>query len=77
MSSWGSKTSSCRLEGRASGSSASSSSTGTGEKGPFSPKWAAGTDEDIGVRRVRLICVSREGGACFGCSKLTNGDDDD
>ena len=77
MSSWGRRTSSWRLEGRASGSSASSSSIGGGENGPFSPKWAAGTDDDIGVRRVRLSCVNRDGGGCFCCSNPMKGDDED
>jgi len=54
LSSCGKRTSSCKLDGNASWSNASSSSAGIGEKSAFSPKWAAGTLDDIGVRRVLL-----------------------
>ena len=49
LSSCGNRTSSWRLEGNASGKRASSvSSRVVGEKGGFSPKWAAGTDDEMG-----------------------------
>jgi hypothetical protein len=60
LSSEGNKTSSWRLEGRASGSNASSSSTGTGEKRDFSPKWVAGTDDEMGGTRGRLNWITRD-----------------
>ena len=59
----------------------SSSSICAGEKGVFSPKWAAGTDEDMGVNRgfVRCWCNRDAGGVDGGFvdSKGTKGDDED
>lgn len=81
LSSCGRRTSSCRLEGRTSVSRASSSSIGCGENRDFSPKWAAGTEEEIGVMRGLVRCWGSldVGGVVggLGCSNGINGDEED
>lgn len=82
LSSCGRRTSSWRLDGNTSVSRASSSSIGCGEKGIFSPKWAAGTDEEMGVRRgfVRWCGNLEVGGVVGGLgpfSKGMKGDEED
>jgi hypothetical protein len=58
-SSFGRRTSSCREEGRMEGSESKvrSSSSSGGDLAVISPKWAAGTEEDI----VDRCCGGREG----------------